>query len=82
MFGNAGWIVLGFNLGLSSIWFWEIIFLVLAWQAYKEWKRQEEPVVEEAKENPKIEYTKFGLPYVKGSLEHHNEWMRRFEKGL
>lgn len=40
MFGNAGWIVLGFWLGLSSIWLWEILFLFLALRAYFEWKQE------------------------------------------
>lgn len=40
MFGNVGWIVLGVMMGMSSIWIWEIIFLILAYKAYLEWKEQ------------------------------------------
>jgi len=47
MFGNVGWIVLGVMMGMSSIWLWEIIFLILSWKAYKEWRRQPKTFVSE-----------------------------------
>ena len=79
MFGNAGWIVLGYQLGLWSIVLWEIVFLYLAWVAHEEWQSHEELVTNleekldcledtveqtnKATSSSIYPTTKFGLPY-------------------
>ncbi len=40
MFGNLGWVVLGVQLGLTSIWMWELIFLGLGFKALCDWKKE------------------------------------------
>jgi len=38
--GSAVWIVVGYFLGLSSIFFWNILFLIIAVNGYYNLKRQ------------------------------------------
>jgi len=36
---NAIWLGIGWTIGMSSIWFWEIIFLGLAVRNYLKWRQ-------------------------------------------
>ena len=45
-FGEALWVVVGFWTGMTSIWMWGLLFLVLDWNGYRSWKKQDETPAE------------------------------------
>jgi hypothetical protein len=36
--GAVGWIIVGFQVGMSSIWAWSIVFLIMDMSNYFKWK--------------------------------------------
>jgi nicotinamide riboside transporter PnuC len=41
--GDVIWIIIGFILGMSSIWFWCLVFLGLDTYGYFSWRRKQKP---------------------------------------
>ena len=39
--GESGWIVIGLVMGMSSIWFWSIIFCIVDMIGYRSWKNKQ-----------------------------------------
>ena len=40
-FGEALWLFIGIEMGMSSIWFWGIVFLFIEAKGYRSWKMHE-----------------------------------------
>jgi len=39
--GNLCWLIIGIRMGMSSIWFWEIVAIFLMIHCYCHWKKEE-----------------------------------------